>query len=153
MVVEYEAKKANTLFEEDIVKAVLPFAGEVTTFRPCLCPWSSTSISLCNIDLQRFSPKMISAYLWFLPASCLLLFLFISSNQQLFYISTGWVSVVQSFFWPENILASFDSRSSKHGYNTNWCILVQDFDNFNSILLIEDNINTALANKSCPNTE
>lgn len=112
------------------------------------------SISLSNIDLQRFFffSKMVSAHLWFLPSSCLVLFLFISSNQQLFYISTGWVSVVQSFFWLENILASFESRSSEHGCNTNWCILVQDLDNFNSILLIED-INTVLANTFGPNTE
>lgn len=74
-------------------------------------------------------------------------------QSTLFYISTGWVSVVQSFFWLENILASFESRSSEHGYNSNWCILIQNLGNFNSILLTEDNINTVLASKSCPNTE
>lgn len=109
--------------------------------------------SLYYRSAETFSPKMVSAHLRFLPASCLFLFLFISSNQQLLYISTGWVSVGQSFFWLENILASFESRSSKHGYNTNCCIFVQDLDNFSSILLIEDNINTVLANKSSPNTE
>ena len=52
MIVEYEAKRANTVSEEDILKAVLCFAGEVATFKHVFVFGAlPLFISLYNIDL------------------------------------------------------------------------------------------------------